>query len=221
MPQPGGGSLPRMARWSTLPAHGHDQRASRMSTTLLEQLQAELPIRLQPYELAGSEAGLVIADAGEAAAQEVAARLDATARGFLARRSAVLAFVDARPAPALAWLADDPDVAVLRKDCVNGFVGAIEAVHHGVHGTTRNRVVDWVNAHRLRTLVVAGMGTDSCVMEFVLSMLSARNHGLVPTLRDIVVLAPATAAPQPTAQHLGLHLMAARGALLAGELSGT
>ena len=83
--------------------------------------------------------------------------MDQVARGFIKRRSPVLAFVDARPTglgaaetqPALRWLEDDPDVTILRKDCVNGFVGAIEAVHHGMHGTSRNRVVDWVNAHRL------------------------------------------------------------------------
>ena len=47
---------------------------------------------------------------------------------------------------------------------------------------SRNRVVDWVNAHRLQILLVTGLGTDVCVMEFVLTMLSARNHGLMPTL---------------------------------------
>jgi hypothetical protein len=114
-------------------------------------------------------------------------------------------------------------VTILRKDCVNGYVGAIEAVHHGIHGTSRNRVVDWVNAHRLRTMLVAGLGTEACVMEFVLTMLSARNHGLIPTLEDIVVLVPATAThggAGETAHHLGLYLMASRGALLAGELAG-
>jgi hypothetical protein len=135
----------------------------------------------------------------------------------------VLAFVGDPPAPtrrAPHWLEEGPDVTVPREDGANGFVGAIEAVHHGIHGTTRNRAVDWVNAHRVRTLIVAGLGTDAGVMEFVLAMLSARNHGLMPTLGDIVVLTPALAASQPLAHHLGLHLMAARGALLAGELSG-
>ena len=89
-----------------------------------------------------------------------------------------------------------------------------------MHGTSRNRVVDWVNAHRLQTVLVTGLGTDACVMDFVLTMLSARNHGLMPTLQDIVVLAPATATYGLPPHHLGLHLMASRGALLASEVTG-
>jgi nicotinamidase-related amidase len=140
--------------------------------------------------------------------------------------------------PELAWLEDEPDVTILCKDCVNGFVGSIEAVHHGTHGTSRNRVVDWVNAHRLQSVLVTGVRTDVCVMDFVLTMLSARDHGLMPTLRDIVVLEPATstyhlpleaagdlglpptaAHPKLPAHHMGLYFMASRGALLAGELT--
>ena len=64
-------------------------------------------------------------------------------------------------------------------------------------------------------------------MDFVLTMLSARNHGLMPTLQDIVVLEtatatyhlpleavdglglPATAAhPKLPAHHMGLYFMA-------------
>ena len=219
-----------------------------MSATFIEQLRAELPVQFRPYGLAGTETGLVIANASDmprgadgrplpsgaslAAQGEAIALMDQVARGFIKRRSPVLAFVDARPAlgqgaagtqPALRWLEDDPDVTILRKDCVNGFVGAIEAVHHGMHGTSRNRVVDWVNAHRIQTMLVTGLRTDACVMDFVLTMLSARNHGLMPTLQDIVVLAPATATyglPGAPAHHLGLYLMASRGALLAGELTG-
>jgi hypothetical protein len=207
-----------------------------MSATFMERLRAELPFQLVPYDLAGVEAGLVIANAGNtpraASPDDAIALMDRAARGFITRRSAVLAFVDARPAsgpdaartlPALRWLEDDPDVTILRKDCVNGFVGAIEAVHHGMHGTTRNRAVDWVNAHRLKAMVVTGLGTDACVMEFVLAMLSARNHGLIRTLQDIVVLAAATATHRPPpdpGHHFGLYLMASRGALLAGELTG-
>jgi hypothetical protein len=71
-------------------------------------------------------------------------------------------------------------------------------------------------------------------MDFVLTLLSARNHRLMPTLRDIVVLEPACATydlprdaaegmdlpatmahPQTATHHLGLYFMAARGAVLA------
>jgi len=138
--------------------------------------------------------------------------------------------------PELAWLEDEPNATLVRKDCINGFVGAIEnASHHGLH---HNKAMDWVNVHRLDTVLVTGICTDICVMDFVLTMLSARNHRLMPTLKDIVVLEPAcstydlpreaaeamslpaTAAhPQTATHHLGLYFMASRGALLAESVT--
>jgi nicotinamidase-related amidase len=138
--------------------------------------------------------------------------------------------------PDLAWLDDDPNATLIRKDCINGFVGAIEhSSHHGLH---HNKVLDWVNVHRLQAVVVTGICTDICVMDFVLTMLSARNHRLTPSLKDIVVLEsgcatydlpreaaaglglPATAAhPQAAAHHMGLYFMAARGAVIASEVT--
>lgn len=136
----------------------------------------------------------------------------------------------------LGWLEAEPLVTLLRKDCINGFIGAIEAAHPG-HGVTHNRVADWVALHRLQSIVVAGICTDICVLDFVVTMLSARNHGLLPTLRDIVVLEPACATydlpleaarslglpdtaahPQAVTHHLGLYVMQARGAVLASSI---
>jgi nicotinamidase-related amidase len=184
----------------------------------------------------------------------------ALARRFAEHRWPVLAFLDTHEpgkpeppypphcergtgeedlVPELAWLADDPDVTLIRKDCINGFIGAIEPIYHGTHGTSHNKVCDWVNAHRLKCVVATGICSDICVMDFVLTMLSARNHGLMPTLEDIVVLEPATATyhlprevaaelglhetaahPKPTTHHMGLYFMASRGAILAGGLRG-
>ncbi len=98
--------------------------------------------------------------------------------------------------------------------------------------------MDWVTAHRLRSVVAVGICTDICVMDFVLTMLSARNHGLMPTLKDIVVLEPACATydlpraaaeglglpatsahPQTATHHLGLYFMASRGAVIASSLA--
>jgi nicotinamidase-related amidase len=186
---------------------------------------------------------------------------DRLARRFVEQRRPVLAFLDTHEpgkpeppypphcergtgeenlVPELAWLADEPDVSLIRKDCINGFVGAMEATPiRGAHGATHNRCVDWVNAHRLQSVVTVGICTDICVMDFVLTMLSARNHGLMPTLKDIVVLEPACATydlplevarqlglpdtaahPQAQAHHMGLYFMASRGAVLARELVG-
>ncbi len=188
-------------------------------------------------------------------------RTDALARRFVDRRRPVLAFLDTHEpgkpeppypphcergtgeeelVPELAWLAENPDVTLLRKDCINGFVGAMEATPiRGAHGATHNRCVDWVNGHRLQTVVAVGICTDICVMDFVLTMLSARNHGLMPTLKNIVVLEPACATydlpletarglglpdraahPQAETHHAGLYFMASRGAVLAKDLVG-
>ncbi|MCA9538414.1 MAG: isochorismatase family protein [Myxococcales bacterium] len=123
--------------------------------------------------------------------------------------------------------------ALIRKDCINGFVGAID------RKTGRNAFCEWVIAHDLRTLLVCGDCTDICVSDFVVAALSARNHGLL-TARDpaadrkgyaaaitglrIVVLQDACEtfdAPgfheREAAHHVGLWLMAARGAQIAGH----
>ncbi|MBF0169296.1 MAG: isochorismatase family protein [Alphaproteobacteria bacterium] len=129
--------------------------------------------------------------------------------------------------PALKWLEGQSGVTLIRKDCINGFVGSIDLA------TGRNRMVDWVNEARLDSLLVTGICTDICVMDFVLTMLSARNHAMMPSLQEIAVHAlgcatydltaeaarslglPATAThPQMVAHHIGLYLMASRGALL-------
>lgn len=139
--------------------------------------------------------------------------------------------------PELQWLATHPDVTLVRKDCINGFVGSIETAPKG-HGLTHNRCVDWVNVHRLNALLVVGICTDICVMDFVLTLLSARNHGLMPTLQDIVVMEPACATydlprdqakqaglpeaaahPKAATHHMGLYFMASRGAIIANVLA--
>lgn len=141
--------------------------------------------------------------------------------------------------PELTWLEECGVATLMRKDCINGFVGGIEATHGGsCRGQSRNKVVDWVNSHRLQAVVTTGICTDICVMDFVLTLLSARNHGLMPTLEDIVVFEPATATydlplavakdlglpdtaahPKAEAHHMGLYFMASRGAILASELA--
>jgi nicotinamidase-related amidase len=246
-----------------------------MTATVVQDLQAQLPVRLQPYALEGRTAGLVIVDevngfctvgagnlAPPAPDAQVARMVEETlglARRFAHERRAILAFLDTHEpgkpeppypphcvrgtgeenlVPELAWLEDEPDVSCMRKDCINGFVGGIEPIHHGAHGASRNKVVDWANAHRLRCVVAVGICTDICVMDFVLTMLSARNHGLMPTLKDIVVLEPACATydlpraaaeglglpatsahPQTATHHLGLYFMASRGAVIASSLA--
>lgn len=80
---------------------------------------------------------------------------------------------------------------------------------------------------------VVGICTDICVMDLVLTLLSARNHDLMPGLVDIYVyetacatydlprdvakildLPPSLAHPKAPTHHMGLYFMASRGARL-------
>jgi len=84
---------------------------------------------------------------------------------------------------------------------------------------------------------VVGICTDICVMDFVLTTLSARNHDLMPTLKEIAVYEAgcstydlprataetlgygATAAhPQAATHHMGLYFMASRGARIVDKV---
>lgn len=174
------------------------------------------------------------------------------AKAFTAKGLPVLAFLDAHEpgkpeppyplhcekgtgeeklVPQLEWLEDDPHTTFINKDCVNGFIGAINV------DTGKNILVEWVNQNKLEALVVGGICTDVCVMDFVVTMLSARNHDLIPTLKDIAVYPkgcatydmtsematklglPKTAIhPQNIAHHVGLYTMAKRGAFIASAI---
>ncbi|MFO1154286.1 MAG: isochorismatase family protein [Rhodospirillales bacterium] len=131
----------------------------------------------------------------------------------------------------LKWLETSPQATLIRKDCINAFVGAHD------HETGENRIVSWLNDQAVGTVVVVGLCTDICVMDFVLTMLSARNHGHTATLHDVIVyepgcatydlprataeavgLPPSAAHPQALTHHLGLYFMASRGARIASAI---
>lgn len=225
------------------------------------------PIALQPYPLSGKRAGLVIIDvvngfctpgcgplappAPDYAVEKMVSETEELAGRFVATNLPVLISLDshdpAKPeppypphclqgtgddqlVPALQWLAAHRDVTLLTKDCINFYIG-------GVRADGSNAVSDWIVGHKLETVVVVGICTDICVMDFVLTLLSARNHGLTGDLRDVVVYErgcatydlplevarklglPDTAAhPRAQTHHAGLYFMASRGALLASRL---
>jgi nicotinamidase-related amidase len=130
----------------------------------------------------------------------------------------------------LSWMEQDLEqFTSIRKDCINGIIGSI--------GEGRIRFLDWVNELRLDTLVVVGICTDICVMQFVQAVLSCRNHGLLPTLVNVVIYTeacatydlpgevaaelglPDTAAhPRDLTQHLGLYMMQQSGAILTEKI---
>lgn len=243
--------------------HDRPMNEPQGTDSLLNLLRDSMPIAHDALPVTGPGTGLVIVDevvgfAGvgggnlappveNAQVTEMIDETDRVARGFAARGWPILAFLDTHEpgkpespypphcergtgeenlVPALKWLEGEAAATLVRKDCINGFVGAI-----GDDG--RNRVVDWVNQHGLERILVVGICTDICVMDFVLTMLSARNHGMMPTLREIAVYArgcatydlpldvatglglPETAAhPQAPTHYLGLYFMASRGARL-------
>ncbi len=134
--------------------------------------------------------------------------------------------------PELKWLQDNSLATLVRKDCINGFIGSINIDNQ------RNVLLQWINDNKLEALLVVGICTDICVMDFVLTMLSVRNHNLVPSLKDVLVYdkgcatynltaemvaeygLPKTAIhPQKIAHHMGLYTMSQRGAIIASSIT--
>ena len=169
------------------------------------------------------------------------------ARAFTKKKMPVLAFLDTHDpgkpeppypphcergtseedlVPELKWLENDPQATLVRKDCINGFIGAFQP-------DGSNSIVDWVNENDVANILVVGICTDICVMDFVLTLLSARNHGMLPSLKEILVyekgcstydlprsvveeigLPVSASHPQEITHYMGLYFMASRGAQL-------
>lgn len=239
-------------------------------TAITGAIRDELPLSAETLALGEGRFGLVIVDivngfatvgAGNLAppaenpqVSRMIAESDRLARAFAERGWPVLAFLDTHEpgkpeppypphcergtgeenlVPELQWLETMPGATLIRKDCINGFIGATEA-------GGRNAVVGWVAENGIENVLVVGICTDICVMDFVLTTLSARNHGMMPPCRDIYVYAdgcatydlpkpvarqlglPDTAShPQDLTHHMGLYFMAARGARIVGTVTGT
>jgi nicotinamidase-related amidase len=236
--------------------------------TTVEVLQEEaLPVLTAPVEV-GKNSGLVVVDIVKGFAEvgcgplapsvanpqvsQMIRETDALAKQFIARKAPVLAFLDTHkpgrsepPYPPhceigtghenfvdeLAWMQADSRVTKIRKDCINGFIGAIDS--EGI-----NQFQNWVCQNRLTQLIFVGICTDICVMDCVLTTLSARNHGLLGLLEDVVVLEKGCATydldafaavrlglprsaihPQGLTHHIGLYTMATRGAIIASTLA--
>lgn len=228
-----------------------------------------LPVAMSTFDPSSARTGLVIVDEINGFATTGAGNLappvpndqidrmvretDDLARRFNHRGWPILAFLDTHEpgvpeppypphcergtgeenlVPALSWLESNSNATLIRKDCINGFIGAVRP-------DGSNAVIDWVCAQSLETLVVVGICTDICVMDFVLTALSARNHGLLGAVRDIVVYEPGCATydlpretastlglpetaihPQVPTHHAGLYFMASRGAIIADRIGG-
>eukprot|EP00250_Pteridium_aquilinum_P016683 c23236_g5_i3 orf=246-953(+) len=124
--------------------------------------------------------------------------------------------------PALQWLEQDKNAFLMRKDCINGYIGGLQA-----DGT--NLIGDWVRKNHIQVIVVVGICTDICVLDFVVTVLSARNHGILPPLEEVLVYSEgcatfdlpteiaqgidgAMAHPQALTHYMGLYMAKSRGA---------
>lgn len=130
--------------------------------------------------------------------------------------------------PSLQWLEKEPNVTIRCKDCIDGFVGSLEK-------DGSNVFIDWVKSNEIKSILVVGICTDICVLDFVCSALSARNRGLLSPLEDVIVysrgcatfdlpvhvarnIKGAIAHPQDLMHHVGLYIAKSRGAKVVSEV---
>lgn len=136
---------------------------------------------------------------------------------------------EAKLVPALQWLENEPNATLRCKDCIDGFLGSIEK-------DGSNVFVDWVRNNQIEKILVVGICTDVCVLDFVCSTMSAKNHGLLAPLADVIVysngcatfdlpihvaktIENAIAHPQELMHHIGLYIAKFRGAKVVSEVS--
>ncbi|MED6131827.1 NiCoT heavy metal ion transporter Nic1 [Stylosanthes scabra] len=135
---------------------------------------------------------------------------------------------EAELVPDLLWLENEPNATLRRKDCIDGFLGSIEK-------DGSNVFVDWVKNNQIKQVLVVGICTDICVMDFVSSALAARNRGFLPPLENVILYSKACATydiplhvartnkdvishPQELMHHIGLYISRGRGAKIASEV---
>ncbi|KAE8010511.1 hypothetical protein FH972_006878 [Carpinus fangiana] len=136
---------------------------------------------------------------------------------------------EAKLVPALQWLENEASATLRCKDCIDGFVGSIEK-------DGSNVFLDWVKNNQIKKILVGGICTDICVLDFVCSALSARNRGFLAPLEDVIIysqgcatfdlpihiartLKDAVAHPQELMHHIGLYIAKGRGAKVASEVT--
>lgn len=86
----------------------------------------------------------------------------------------------------MRWLENETNVTIRRKDCFDGYIGSIEE-------DGSNVFVDWVKKNKIKTLVVVGVCTDICVLDFVSTTMSAKSRGFLKPLENVVVYSHACA----------------------------
>ncbi|KAI5324857.1 hypothetical protein L3X38_033930 [Prunus dulcis] len=87
---------------------------------------------------------------------------------------------EAKPVPPLQWLENKANVTLRRKDCIDGFLRSVEK-------DGSNVFINWVQSNQIKAILVVGMCTDICVLDFVCATLSTRNGGFLVPLEDVIV----------------------------------
>ncbi|KAK9666625.1 hypothetical protein RND81_14G199100 [Saponaria officinalis] len=133
--------------------------------------------------------------------------------------------------PALRWLEQEPNVTIRHKDCYDGFIGSIQ-------DDGSNAFVNWIKANKIKSILVAGVCTDICVLDFVCSTISAKTRGLLKPLNEVAVYSHGCATfdfplevaqtnkhglahPQELMHHMGLYMAKQRGAKIVSSVSAT
>ncbi|WJX93482.1 NiCoT heavy metal ion transporter Nic1 [Trifolium repens] len=136
---------------------------------------------------------------------------------------------EAKLVPDLLWLENDPNATLRSKECIDGFIGSYEK-------DGSNVFVDWVKNNQIKQVLVCGICTDICVLDFTCSVLSARNRGFLSPLENVIVASQACSTydlplhvakaskdlvshPQALMHHVGLYIAWGRGAQIASEVS--
>ena len=180
-------------------------------------------------------AGNLAPPAPDAQVARMVEETDRLARRFAEEKRAILAFLDTHEpgkpeppypphcergtgeenlVPELGWL-EDCGCATLcaRTASTASSAASRRASSAAATASITTRWSTGSTATAWTAVIAVGICTDICVMDFVLTLLSARNHGLMPTLADIVVYEPATATYDlPLAATAEARIAADRGA---------
>ncbi|CAB4314318.1 unnamed protein product [Prunus armeniaca] len=234
-----------------------------MSVQTIDLLKEELPVHQESLHLTGdTKTGLVLVDvvngfctvgAGNLPDKQISEMVDESvrlARVFCDRKWPVFAFLDSHHpdipeppypphcivgteeselVPALKWLENEGNVTLRRKDCIDGFLGSVEE-------DGSNVFINWVQSNQIKAILVVGICTDICVLDFVCTTLSARNRRLLVPLEDVIVYSRGCATfdlpvdvaktakdvvahPQELMHHIGLYIAKGRGAKVVSEVS--
>jgi len=87
------------------------------------------------------------------------------------------------PVPELHQFLNHMLVKHMTKDAIDAYVDSLRRT-----GDDFDYIVKWVNHYKLTHVIVTGVAIDMCPGSLVLSMLSANNSGIMPTLEEVVVL---------------------------------